>query len=274
MRRRDKRGQSFIEYAVLIGIVVGALIAMRIYMARSMQEKIRQTANVFGSGEQYEKGVTQVTDLDGVGIESPKETEVTYDTCPRVLRQVAGLEVQVEDLIGNADSLEQAAQDTQAQLQDLREQAVNMRSQAADFAAEAKGYRDQAAVLTAKADNEQAQIDKYKADCPGCFGKATKPSSTGTSCDDCASLITEVSRLETEITQLRQEAAEWNVKAEEKEDLARQLEEAADVLENEAIPQLQAQSERLRQEAEGLRAQAVGNEEEINRLKADSPECF
>lgn len=258
---------------MLIGIVVGALIAMRIYMARSMQEKIRQTANVFGSGEQYEKGVTQVTDLDGAGIKSAEEAEITYDTCPQVLRQAAELEAQVEKLVSSADSLEQAAADTQAQLTGLGEQAVNMRNQAAGFAAEAKGYRDRAVALNTQADNDQAQIDQYKADCPSCFGLPAKASHIDKPCN-CASLTEEVNRLEAEITQLRREAAELNGKAEEKEDLARQLEEAADTLENEAIPQLEEQSQRLRQEAEALRVRAAANEDQINGLKADSPGCF
>ena len=42
------------EYAVLIGIVVCALMVMRFFMSRSIQEKYRKSADVFGEGEQYE----------------------------------------------------------------------------------------------------------------------------------------------------------------------------------------------------------------------------
>jgi hypothetical protein len=41
---------------------------MRIFMTRVVQEKFRQSADVFGRGEQYERGVTlvtNVTSLDG-----------------------------------------------------------------------------------------------------------------------------------------------------------------------------------------------------------------
>lgn len=61
MKRRNKNAQSFIEYAILIILVVGALLAMRAYMVRTVQDKYRQTGDVFGEGEQYEKGVTVTT---------------------------------------------------------------------------------------------------------------------------------------------------------------------------------------------------------------------
>lgn len=58
MQRKNKQAQSVLEYAVLIIIVVAALLAMRIYMLRAVQEKYRQSADVFGEGEQYESEVT------------------------------------------------------------------------------------------------------------------------------------------------------------------------------------------------------------------------
>mgnify|MGYP001617146101 CR=1 FL=1 len=64
-RRKNKaqsRAQSFTEYAILIGLAVAVLIGIRVYMLRTVQEKFRQAADVFGQGEQYEKGVTQVTE--------------------------------------------------------------------------------------------------------------------------------------------------------------------------------------------------------------------
>lgn len=58
MQRKNKQAQSFLEYAILIIIVVAALLAMRIYMLRAVQEKYRQNGDVFGEGEQYESEVT------------------------------------------------------------------------------------------------------------------------------------------------------------------------------------------------------------------------
>ena len=62
MQRRKNKAQSFTEYAILIGLAVAVLIGIRVYMLRTVQEKFRQAADVFGQGEQYEKGVTQVTE--------------------------------------------------------------------------------------------------------------------------------------------------------------------------------------------------------------------
>ena len=39
----QRRGQNMIEYTILIMIVASALIAMTVYMTRSMNARIRQT---------------------------------------------------------------------------------------------------------------------------------------------------------------------------------------------------------------------------------------
>lgn len=47
------------EYAVFIVVLAAALMAIRIYFLRAVQEKYRQSADVFGGGDQYERGVTR-----------------------------------------------------------------------------------------------------------------------------------------------------------------------------------------------------------------------
>jgi len=59
MQKKINKAQSVLEYTILIVIVVAALLAMRIYMLRAVQEKYRQSGDVFGEGEQYERGVTE-----------------------------------------------------------------------------------------------------------------------------------------------------------------------------------------------------------------------
>lgn len=46
-----KRGQSTLEYVILIGFVAAALIAMGVYMKRSIQGKARESSDQIG--EQY-----------------------------------------------------------------------------------------------------------------------------------------------------------------------------------------------------------------------------
>ncbi len=50
------KAQSTLEYVILIGVVVAALIAMGIYMKRGAQGQLRQAADQIG--EQYSAGLT------------------------------------------------------------------------------------------------------------------------------------------------------------------------------------------------------------------------
>lgn len=54
--RRNNRGQSTLEYGVLIAVVVGGLIAMSVYMKRGIQGKLRSSADDIG--DQYSPGET------------------------------------------------------------------------------------------------------------------------------------------------------------------------------------------------------------------------
>jgi len=76
MLRVRSRGQSTLEYVILIGFVVAALIAMGVYMKRGIQGKLRESTDQIG--EQYSAGYTtgsyvttstlnQREDLDATG---------------------------------------------------------------------------------------------------------------------------------------------------------------------------------------------------------------
>lgn len=59
----NKKSQSLIEYSALIAVLVAALIGMFAYLRFSLQGRIRETADVFGRGEQYELNVTTVANI-------------------------------------------------------------------------------------------------------------------------------------------------------------------------------------------------------------------
>lgn len=61
----NKKAQSLIEYSALLAILVAALLAMFTYLRFSLQGRIRESADVFGRGEQYEPGITQCYDASG-----------------------------------------------------------------------------------------------------------------------------------------------------------------------------------------------------------------
>lgn len=54
--RSNRRGQSTLEYAVIIAVVVAALIAMQTYFKRGVQGKLRQATDDIG--EQFSPGHT------------------------------------------------------------------------------------------------------------------------------------------------------------------------------------------------------------------------
>lgn len=60
--KMNKKAQSFIEFAILIAVIAIALVAMRVYFLRSVQGKFREAGDVFGGGDQYAPGVTNVTE--------------------------------------------------------------------------------------------------------------------------------------------------------------------------------------------------------------------
>ncbi len=52
---KRKKVQSAIEYAALIAVVAGALLAFSVYFKRATQGKMKQAADTYGSQMQYEK---------------------------------------------------------------------------------------------------------------------------------------------------------------------------------------------------------------------------
>lgn len=56
--KKSRQGQSTLEYAVLVAVVVGGLLAMQIYMKRGLQGKLHQSADAIGG--QFEAQQTSV----------------------------------------------------------------------------------------------------------------------------------------------------------------------------------------------------------------------
>ena len=54
--RLNKKGQSTLEYAVLIVVIIAALIAIQVYLKRGIQGRMRESADQIG--EQYSPGYT------------------------------------------------------------------------------------------------------------------------------------------------------------------------------------------------------------------------
>jgi uncharacterized protein (UPF0333 family) len=72
MFKHNSRGQSTLEYVILLGFVVAALIAMGVYMKRGFQGKLRESTDQVG--EQYDP---MHTTSDYTTTSSMTQTEVT-----------------------------------------------------------------------------------------------------------------------------------------------------------------------------------------------------
>lgn len=69
------RGQSTLEYALIISVVVGALLAMQIYMKRGMEGRMRKASDDIG--KQFDADATyvsEVTNKTGTTVEEVKTT--------------------------------------------------------------------------------------------------------------------------------------------------------------------------------------------------------
>jgi hypothetical protein len=55
------KAQSILDYAVFIIILIAVLSIMAYYVRNSLSGRFRDMADVFGSGEVYQPGQTQVT---------------------------------------------------------------------------------------------------------------------------------------------------------------------------------------------------------------------
>lgn len=84
MLRVKARGQSTLEYVILIGFVVAALIAMGVYMKRGIQGRLKESTDQVG--EQYSAGNTEADYTTKIEVDQTENmsaggaTETRIDT--------------------------------------------------------------------------------------------------------------------------------------------------------------------------------------------------
>jgi hypothetical protein len=186
MKKTDKNGQYFLEYGMIIIIVVAALIAMRVYLMRNIQEKYRQTADVFGEGEQFAKGITKVDNFDKPGVNlqaSPSNKNLcsaTFCTVDSMDKKINGYDVTKGDppqkkhymgLLERADLFKDTANQMRAQAAILDENVkyAGISQKSAQLKEQAAFFDNQAAELIQEANNVQIEINKLKTDQAECF---------------------------------------------------------------------------------------------------------
>ena len=57
----NRKGQNTAEYAILIAVVIGAIVAMQLYVKRGLQGKVKDVSDIVGDGLVAAKVVPVVT---------------------------------------------------------------------------------------------------------------------------------------------------------------------------------------------------------------------
>lgn len=71
---RNKKAQSTLEYAIITAVVVGALLAMQIYIKRGMEGRMRSSTDSIG--EQFSAGSTTYKKITKYGSGAPQHITV------------------------------------------------------------------------------------------------------------------------------------------------------------------------------------------------------
>lgn len=163
---RNKKAQTLLEYFILLGFAVAVLVGMRLFMTRSLQEKYRQTGDVFGRGEQYKKGATWVTGLDGPTTNAVIPTNPSLDPCPVVLNSIANLQLAISDLDVRINNLNQSLAEVNSSIASLM--ANGMTSQSDPLSARANDLKNEIAQCQADKTADLSQIAQQRMDYPQC----------------------------------------------------------------------------------------------------------
>ncbi len=93
---RKMRGQSTLEYAVLIIIIIGALLAIQVYVKRGVQGRLRSAADDIG--DQFSPGNTNVTKSTTVSS-STKDTFMSGVTNSQLRTNEATITTMTQNII-------------------------------------------------------------------------------------------------------------------------------------------------------------------------------
>jgi len=174
--RRNVKAQSLLEYGLVVMAIIAALTGIYIYFSRAMQEKYRQSADVFGYGKQFAKGET-IRREGGAATNIPPPEDLEADICTNIVARVTQKEnlingytasdgQHVKGLLELADDLDRSAEDIASQRTALD---LEQLPAGTSLPGSVQTLRNQAADLRIKAASEQAGIDSLKTEYSECF---------------------------------------------------------------------------------------------------------
>ena len=77
---RKRRGQSTLEYALIIVAVVIALVALQRYMRRSIQGRVRASSDQIGNQFDVESGKSTLSTIGGQKVATGTDNTVTHES--------------------------------------------------------------------------------------------------------------------------------------------------------------------------------------------------
>ncbi|MFH1441998.1 MAG: hypothetical protein ABIH18_08175 [Candidatus Omnitrophota bacterium] len=99
IKRLNKRAQSTLEYAVVIAIIVGGLLAMQMYIKRGVQGRLKQASDDIGdqyspgqSESRYTTVVSSSSDEQTIGATSEDDQEVKTTSTSNQSQRRTGFE--------------------------------------------------------------------------------------------------------------------------------------------------------------------------------------
>ena len=93
---RKKKGQSTLEYAILIIIIIGALLSIQVYIKRGVQGRLKGAADDIG--DQYSNGNTNVVKKMVTGSQT-RDTFINGVTRSQLEKEELTVEIMNSDIM-------------------------------------------------------------------------------------------------------------------------------------------------------------------------------
>ena len=137
----------------MVAVLAAAFLSIRFYLTRAVQEKYRQSADVWGRGEQYEAGRTAEDHWES-------SYRLPTENCELIKTRVDALREEVNILEMRIEQLAQEAQDLEDRAAKFEENAQMIEDEARWL--EDNGHDDEAASIRANKPDLIAEADKCK----------------------------------------------------------------------------------------------------------------
>jgi Flp pilus assembly pilin Flp len=100
LRHRNNKAQSTLEYAIIIAVVVGALLAIQVYVKRGVQGRFKQAADDIGEQFSAQQGTYTTTTCSAV---TSNEVTAPKNAWGEVMSQTTSDVSQTQNVVSTAN---------------------------------------------------------------------------------------------------------------------------------------------------------------------------